>query len=334
MAMISCLARRRVACQPTFHTTHLLAFNQAARRVHTVSPQPPAGNEDEDRIGPFAALGWQGHLQSEEQKPRYPKVSPYGILHLRLPDLPPKPPLRKASAHLSSNEIRHFLRPLYVRFWSVISSLEAYGVARDYTGRDREPSPELVKAFPFATNAFAVKFLMTVMGIAEQEGHHPTHVTLRNRIVEFRMHTHSAVPGIEQSMPEGNVPGITLRDVRLAYLMENAYVHALLSREAWPPRAYADLSVHPHPTTASQLERMRWPLPEKTEQKEGAPGVNIYPPREDDPNVVFTDLNGDATKPDNLRAPEWCDPAEQNEQDERNEPDNLLSALLDITEKK
>ncbi|EMD31305.1 hypothetical protein CERSUDRAFT_119863 [Gelatoporia subvermispora B] len=208
--------------------------------------------------------------------------NPYDIVsELLLPPLPAKP-LRKSTTHLTSEEIQDYLEPLYSRGWVVYSSQRAYG-SSPYSPDASEggPSPELVKGLWFRSNASAVRFLRTALDIAEKENHHPTHISLISRHIILRMHTHEAVPNEELShvVQDPVVPGITLRDVRLAYLLENAYVHAVINRETLNTSRMT-IQNQELPWTALQLEKLRYSQSAESEE-DGAkqPEIKVYAPR-------------------------------------------------------
>lgn len=100
-----------------------------------------------------------------------------------------------------------------------------------------------------------------------------------DRIVVFRVHTHEAVQN-EVASPTGSsvVPGLTLRDVRLAYLTENAYVHAMLNHEALPPKTGVQIGGHGTPMTARDVEWRRTPPAGKRDEASGSEVV-AHPPR-------------------------------------------------------
>lgn len=155
------LGRRRIALVSVFRCAHILP-----RRTETT--------RDTRRFSASSVPSWDRSGDKLEQGPNAIQSSssvrsPYNIWPLLLPSLPPKPP-RKASPHLTTTEIERFLLSLYHRFWAVISSHQSHGTTRM---PEEAPSPELVKRFPFKSNAFALNFLRTVWDIADKEAVSP-----------------------------------------------------------------------------------------------------------------------------------------------------------------
>ncbi|KAL7279140.1 hypothetical protein ACG7TL_006980 [Trametes sanguinea] len=161
-----------------------------------------------------------------------------------LPQLPPAPPY--PCPFLTDEEIKIYLFPLYERGWTVHPSQTA-----------KKPAPELVKRFEFDPHSAALQsFLDDINSVTEGENHHATlDIGSSPPSVTVRVHTHSGLrPALHPEEPrKGRVqPGITLRDVRFAYLLEQ---HS---------SKYLDLVVmqvsrEEQPKSAEALERRRHP---------------------------------------------------------------------------
>jgi len=140
----------------------------------------------------------------------------------RLPDAPKYP-----CPYLNDEEISTYLVPLYARGWSIGSS--------DYDRDSQLPpsdnvAPELLKDFLFSSSTSVARegFISKVRKLQDIENHHGM-ITIIDDCVHIRTHTHTARPlsGPNAIVKRKRRPGITLRDVRLAILAEEAYRECL-----------------------------------------------------------------------------------------------------------
>jgi len=130
--------------------------------------------------------------------------------------LPPAPPY--PCPHL---ETFHSLAPLYDRQWRVLPSPVSKTLS-------------LKKLFHFRTIGGTVRFFNLVMsnknGICLEEQHHPSSLLSTTNSVLITLCTHEArLPGMHTTQPLELKPGLTLRDVRLAMLIEKMYYEKFLS---------------------------------------------------------------------------------------------------------
>ncbi|KAI1797197.1 hypothetical protein LXA43DRAFT_1089086 [Ganoderma leucocontextum] len=127
-----------------------------------------------------------------------------------LPKAPPYP-----CPFLTDEEIQTYLTPLYAWAWTVQPS---------NPGDKNKTAPELVKTFAFSTTQELVEFLQRVGDITRSENHHAVlEESADFPSIAIRVHTHSGLrpashPG--ERRKERVQPGITLRDVRFAHLVE------------------------------------------------------------------------------------------------------------------
>ncbi|KAI0705793.1 hypothetical protein C8T65DRAFT_652761 [Cerioporus squamosus] len=144
-----------------------------------------------------------------------PHKRQYGFVKppVDFPELPPAPPY--PCPFLTDQEIHTYLTPLYRRTWTIQPSKPE---------QVKKPAPELVKRFTFASVRDVRKFLSRVMRIQASENHHAIQ-EVDEPSVTIRVHTHSGLrPASHPEEPrKARIrPGITLRDIRLAYLLEGA----------------------------------------------------------------------------------------------------------------
>ncbi|RPD61222.1 hypothetical protein L226DRAFT_534866 [Lentinus tigrinus ALCF2SS1-7] len=170
-----------------------------------------------------------------------PPVPPPG-----LPDLPPAPSY--PCPFLTDEEIMTYLDPLYLKSWTVQAS---------NPGQSKNPAPELVKRFEFSSQPPLHLFLNAVNEIESKENHHCIQET-STTAVTIRVHTHSGLrPASHPEEPrKGRIsPGITLRDIRFAYLLE-----AVADGQKEPR---LDVTPEEQPHTAKAVEARR----QKTSQE-------------------------------------------------------------------
>ncbi|KAI9057308.1 hypothetical protein FKP32DRAFT_1598400 [Trametes sanguinea] len=159
-----------------------------------------------------------------------------------LPQLPPAPAY--PCPFLTDEEIKHYLIPLYERGWTVQPSQTA-----------KKPAPELVKRFEFESNSTSLKgFLEDINDVTEGENHHAALSTGSSPpSVTVRVHTHSGLRPASHpdEARKGRVqPGITLRDVRFAYLLEQRHAN-------YSDAVVVEVPEEEQPTSAEALERRR-----------------------------------------------------------------------------
>ncbi|TBU50417.1 hypothetical protein BD309DRAFT_945523 [Dichomitus squalens] len=144
------------------------------------------------------------------------RLKPSCLPDAPLPGLPPAPPY--PCPFLTDEEITTYLLPLYSRGWTVRPSKTSGG---------NKPAPELVKAFSFESRSNLDGFMLKVSELTQSENHHPTIDDSSDEATRtIRVHTHSGLrpashPG--ERRKDRVQPGITLRDIRYAYLFEDLF---------------------------------------------------------------------------------------------------------------
>ncbi|KZT29183.1 hypothetical protein NEOLEDRAFT_1239185 [Neolentinus lepideus HHB14362 ss-1] len=97
----------------------------------------------------------------------------------------------------------------------------------------------LSKSFPFEKYDDVIDFANVVAGIAKAENHHPV-ILMEPKKVQVRMFTHQGIlvtPDAEKKPSRG----VTMRDVRFASLVENAWLEQFVTTGRFrEPRAQAD----------------------------------------------------------------------------------------------
>ncbi|KAI0359947.1 hypothetical protein OH77DRAFT_1419322 [Trametes cingulata] len=172
--------------------------------------------------------------------------------YAKLPELPSAPPY--PCPFLTDEEIVTYLVPLYSRGWSVQPS---------DPGPKKKPAPELVKQF-VVSGPEALEALHRHIGdITQSENHHAelTTTTAPMSLV-VKVHTHSGLrPASQPDEPRRArvQPGITLRDVRFAYLLEERF-EAYMSREGGTGASAVSSATgsEGQPRTARDLEARRY----------------------------------------------------------------------------
>lgn len=138
------------------------------------------------------------------------EVAPVPLQTLPTPPQAPRYPCQ----HLSEAQLEQYLKPLYDRGWGIHSRLPM----------DDIPTTTfmLAKSIKFIWNFALVEFLGKLHPVVQREQHHPR-VSYELRTLDIMMQTHSAftVDGEHRH----TVPGITLRDIRLAYAVEDILMH-------------------------------------------------------------------------------------------------------------
>lgn len=182
-----------------------------------------------------------------------------------LPELPDKP--KYPCPYLTDAEITTYLVPLYKRGWTVQSSNKA--------ARQGHPSvaPALVKRFLFLKQrGYAnLQFTEDIERFQKDEDHHCS-VFRRGMALVLRTHTHTArpLPLVGVPHPLKVRPGITLRDVRLAILVERAFEVHLVRGTGDPRTMRADTRPAMCPLTMQDMEERRLPY-DAIRHRQGCP---------------------------------------------------------------
>ncbi|KAH9850311.1 hypothetical protein C2E23DRAFT_321367 [Lenzites betulinus] len=166
-----------------------------------------------------------------------------------LPELPDAP--RYPCPFLTDEQIATYLVPLYARVWCVRGSNPDLG----------KPAPELVKNFSFLTPEKLDEFRRDVAEVTQSEDHHAVEIIdlSSTPTMSIRVHTHSGLrPARDANEPRRArvQPGITLRDVRFAYLVEERFSR-YLGEESGARRCILNLDLTLHPRTAEAVEERR-----------------------------------------------------------------------------
>ncbi|KAK0505186.1 hypothetical protein EDD18DRAFT_326797 [Armillaria luteobubalina] len=121
---------------------------------------------------------------------------------------------------LSEDELKRYIPPLMRVGWCLRWSTKL-------------KSCELSSDFPIAGYNTAMRFMNDISAIAKEENHHPERVGFASKRLSISVQTHSALsPPISFSDSKGaarepvpyKYPGITLRDVRFAMLVQRQYL--------------------------------------------------------------------------------------------------------------
>ncbi|PBK95439.1 hypothetical protein ARMGADRAFT_1164015 [Armillaria gallica] len=143
-------------------------------------------------------------------------------------DLPPSLPTTTPTHWLSEDELQQYIPPLMRVGWCLRWSTKL-------------KSCELSSEFPIAGYKTAMRFMNDISTIADEENHHPERVGFASKRLSISVQTHSALsPPV--SLPEGaavpyKYPGITLRDVRFAMLVQRQYVEKYQPKPRKPREA-------------------------------------------------------------------------------------------------
>ncbi|KAI0787728.1 hypothetical protein C8Q74DRAFT_626587 [Fomes fomentarius] len=149
-----------------------------------------------------------------------PKASPDPPTLLQWP-LPPAP--KWPCPWLNEEENSRYLRPLVDSHgWRTRAIALEVKLNENKAGT----STELEKRFTFDTVDVLDKFLEDMKSLESSEKHHATkEITRDPAAVVVRVHTHSALrppsnSSDSETMQERKQPGITIRDIRFAYLLD------------------------------------------------------------------------------------------------------------------
>ncbi|KAK0437986.1 uncharacterized protein EV420DRAFT_1586815 [Desarmillaria tabescens] len=132
-------------------------------------------------------------------------------------DLPPSLPTTAPTHWLSENELKQYIPPLMRVGWCLRWSTKL-------------KSCQLSSEFPIAGYKTAMRFMNDISTIADEENHHPERIGFASKRLSISVQTHSALsppiclPGkAENEHTPYKYPGITLRDVRFAMLVQRQY---------------------------------------------------------------------------------------------------------------
>ncbi|KAG7446631.1 uncharacterized protein BT62DRAFT_932072 [Guyanagaster necrorhizus] len=133
-------------------------------------------------------------------------------------DLPPLLATTAPAAWLSEDELRQYIPPLIRVGWCLRWSTKL-------------KSCRLSSEFPVAGYKTAMRFMNDVSEIADEENHHPEQISFANKRLSISVQTHSALsPPISPLGQDAGepvlykYPGVTLRDVRFAMLVQRQYM--------------------------------------------------------------------------------------------------------------
>ncbi|KAH9930054.1 uncharacterized protein B0H18DRAFT_995014 [Fomitopsis serialis] len=177
--------------------------------------------------------------KEERRREREANAKARGLLPLPpLPDAPNYP-----CPYLTKEEIVQYLSPLYQQGWFIGSS--------EFTADKRLPRGDDV------ARSSGVGFAESVGSVQTAEDHHCT-MLVDDESIHIRTHTHSArpLPTTRDAKPSKS-PGITLRDVRLAILIEQKFQDHL-RRDAAPWRSqFMNARDSVRPLMPQGIERLR-----------------------------------------------------------------------------
>ncbi|KAF8894324.1 hypothetical protein CPB84DRAFT_1782794 [Gymnopilus junonius] len=138
-----------------------------------------------------------------------------GLPNLELP--PPIPHISRTTALLTKPEAVNYLYPLYCRGWVIKSMVPNDG----FNDPDRK-SPFLVGKFTVKGPKSARQLLRDLLSIEDQEKQHVSFELWSGKrpVITVTTQTHSARKSPELEAVNSTEPGITLRDIRFAVLLE------------------------------------------------------------------------------------------------------------------
>ncbi|KAJ7883252.1 hypothetical protein B0H13DRAFT_2046961 [Mycena leptocephala] len=184
----------------------------------------------------------------------------FSILRTPLPE-PPPPPLALPFASVQSiteAEIDRYVAPLYQRKWLIFTEMPNLILTDDALERSARTVPMLGKKFWFLRGRAATNFLADVVDFARQEKHEPRITMLLGRVkqhVLVRMHTTRTLGDTEELSGTNVTPGLSVRDLRLAILLENHFQDKYVaSRQALP---LPPLLLHPDVPDRDRIRRLQ-----------------------------------------------------------------------------
>ncbi|RDB16883.1 Pterin-4-alpha-carbinolamine dehydratase 2 [Hypsizygus marmoreus] len=182
-------------------------------------PTPPSESPASSSLETSQSLGRKDGFDPLPSPPDYASgKTPDGItlLPINLPD----PVSGWPTPWFHKFDVDKYLVPLYSRGWGI-------QYQRDYkNGVIPEFTAELVVRYEFKNFADAMRFINEVVAIAESENHHPTFLSITNQErpeVMVVTQTDSAARPMYYQVEARDMPGVTRRDLRLAYFIETLY---------------------------------------------------------------------------------------------------------------
>ncbi|KAK0213195.1 hypothetical protein DFS33DRAFT_1287179 [Desarmillaria ectypa] len=158
-------------------------------------------------------------------------------------DLPPSLPTTVPTHWLSEDELKQYIPPLMRVGWCLRWS-------------SKLKSCELSSEFPIAGYKTAMRFMNDISIIADEENHHPERIGFASKRLSISVQTHSALsppislPGRAEGGPVPyTYPGITLRDVHFAMLVQRQYAENYQPK----PRKPRDIPEAPEVLTDGSL---------------------------------------------------------------------------------
>ncbi|KDQ27546.1 hypothetical protein PLEOSDRAFT_158572 [Pleurotus ostreatus PC15] len=113
---------------------------------------------------------------------------------------------------ITAEDFERYMGVLYNNGWGIHFSSAYSKPSKSHPSR---VVPELFKMYHFDRDEFAAKFVEDLKELMSEENHHCV-LRVANTQVTIYTHTHSARPALGSK----NAPGITLRDVRFAMLVD------------------------------------------------------------------------------------------------------------------
>ncbi|KIM75944.1 hypothetical protein PILCRDRAFT_659628 [Piloderma croceum F 1598] len=137
-----------------------------------------------------------------------------------IPELPMD--IEVHARHITLEHMEQYIQPLYTRRWGI-------GVSRvKYSRGDSKISrllPQLSKGFSFVHYATVLKFASEIMSIASEEKHQ-AQVVINDNVVHVNTRTIQAWPRLTVPAADSIKPAVTLRDIRLAILVERNFTES------------------------------------------------------------------------------------------------------------
>ncbi|KAG9220549.1 hypothetical protein CCMSSC00406_0004005 [Pleurotus cornucopiae] len=124
---------------------------------------------------------------------------------------------------ITAEDFERYMGALYDNGWGIRFS-SAHSKPTTHPSR---VVPELLKTYHFGSDELAVKFVEDLKELMSEEHHHCV-LRVANTQVTIYTHTHSARP----TLGSKNAPGITLRDVRFAMLVDSLYSNESVAKDA------------------------------------------------------------------------------------------------------
>ncbi|TFK38074.1 hypothetical protein BDQ12DRAFT_683925 [Crucibulum laeve] len=160
---------------------------------------------------------------------------------LPIPSIPPRP--EEPTPYVTTAQIREYIAPLYTRFWAVNYFHREILLREGELVEESFVAPGLNRAFTFRDFAAASNFLKDVEDIAGKEQHIPSITVRGSRLVSGTPHVEIAswtaqtvdAPSLLTPGESRIGPGITLKDARLAILLEKKFDESYLTNDIGVP---------------------------------------------------------------------------------------------------